>query len=134
MNEFTDMVFIFVFVYLVVYYGIIDIADQNIVVQKFYMFIAVFTFATILEAMKSIRRKYPIHMWKIVGNGLLIGMLAFIGQTFMYDINYMEDTRPIIDNMKDVFSPPALFGVFIVSAIAVGKSVRYIFNTDYCLD
>src|ERR1700677_2859847 len=93
MNAFTDIVFIFVFVFVILHFGLIDVTSTNVVSQKIYMFIAVTFFVTIMNLMKSVRRQTPIRMWDSISNGLFIGILAFIGYTFLFDLWYMPDTN-----------------------------------------
>src|SRR5579872_4598065 len=101
MNAFTDIVFIFVFVFVILHFGLIDITSTNVVVQKIYMFIAITVFATLLSLMKSIRNKTPIRMWHSIINGLIIGILAFIGHTFMFDLWYMPETNGWLSSIVD---------------------------------
>jgi len=131
MNEVTDIVFIFVFVYVIIFYGIVDL-KQSIVLQKVYLFIAVFIFSSVLELMKYVRTKSPVRTWSIFGNALLVAMLSFIGHTIMYDINYDDNTRPYINQMKSSMRPEFVPCIFIAVTIAVGKSIKYLFINDCC--
>lgn len=134
MNTFTDILFIFVFVFVILHFGLINITSNNVVTQKLYMFIAVTMFASMLYVMKSIRRQCPIKVWDVISSGLIIGMLAYVGHTLMFDMWYMKETHDWIANIVDeqYFTLNIVLSLFICFAIAVGKSVGYIFNTDLC--
>ena len=72
MNVFTDIIFIFVFVFVMLHFKIIDISSNNIILQKFILFLAVTIFAWLLYSLKAIRRQQPINVWDVVNNGLFI--------------------------------------------------------------
>lgn len=133
MNAFTDILFIFVFVYVITYFGVVQIDSSNVVTQKIYMFIAVSAFASILYVMKAIRKQCPIQTWNVISSGLIIGMLAFIGHTIMFDMYYMTETRGYMEGMnKNYFSLEIMSALFISIAVMGGKSLFYIFNTENC--
>lgn len=136
MNIFTDLVFIFVFVFVLLHFEVIKITESNVVTQKLYMFLAVTAFASMLNIMKAIRKQYVIRMWDVISSGLIIGMLAFIGHTLMFDLFYMKETRPFMDSVIDwkaeYITPNVILSLFICGTIAVGRSMSCIFNTDIC--
>lgn len=134
MNTFTDIVFIFVFIFVILHFGIINIRETNVVWQKLYIFIAVTFFASLLYVMKSIRRQTPIDTWNVINNGLFVGLMAFIGHTLLIDMLYMRETHDWIISLVDdtFFTWNILLCLFICSSVAVGKSVICIFNTDTC--
>ena len=134
MNPFTDIIFIFVFVFTLLYFGIININTTHPVLIKIYLFIAVTLFTWMLYSMKSIRRQCPIKIWDVISSGLIIGMLAFVGSTFYYDMVYTAETKPIILSMLDktYFTENVMLCLFISTSIMIGKSAVYIFNIDHC--
>ena len=132
MNPFTDIVFIFIFVFSLLHFELINIKNPNIVTMKLLMFIYVTVFAAILNMMKSIRRQLPINIWNAVSDGIIIGMLAYAGHTMVFDIWYMD--RTIIEKRVDetYFTPNLLIATTIALAITVGKAVKFIFSTESC--
>jgi hypothetical protein len=134
MNQFTDIVFIFVFVFVLLHFELINIKNSNIVSQKLLMFIYVTAFATMLNIMKSIRCKIPIDMWNAVADGIIIGMLAYIGHTMLYDMWYMESTRKWIESWVDetYLTLNVLLTISVVMAVTIGKATKIIFSTETC--
>jgi hypothetical protein len=134
MNIFTDIVFIFVFVFVILHFKLISITETNVVFQKIFLFITVSLFATALHVMKTIRRQKPVNMFLSFNDGLLIGLLAFIGHTLLFDLWYMPDTNNWLTNMVDnkYITLNVLVAMFISSSIIVGKSTTYIFKTEPC--
>ena len=137
MNPFTDVIFIFVFVFVILHFGVVVITDKtqnNIIKQKFTLFIAVTIFSWLLYAMKSIRYRYPIQVWDVISSGLIVGVLAYVGHTVYYDLIYMEDTRIWLraNIFSTIFTPEIVLTLFVCFSILIGKSVGYIFNTEPC--
>ena len=126
MNPFTDVIFIFVFVFVILHFGVVVISDEtqnNIIKQKFTLFIAVTIFSWLLYAMKSIRYRYPIQVWDVISSGLIVGVLAYVGHTVYYDLTYMNDTRQwMIDNIySNIFTPEIVLTLFVCFSILIGK-------------
>ena len=134
MNPFTDIVFVFVFVFCLLHFKLIDLEKPNIVQTKIAMFMYVTVFATILNMMKSIRRQLPIDVWNSAGDGIIIGILAYAGHTMVYDIWYMESTRAMIQDRVDptYFTINILVALSVSLAITIGKTVKFIFATEPC--
>lgn len=134
MNQFTDIVFIFIFVFVILHFGVINITTTNVVTQKLYIFIAVTIFSWLLYSIKYIRKQCPIKVWDVISNGLIIGMLAFIGHTIFFDMLYMPETHHLINGSMDdtYWTHNIVLCLFICSSILLGKSVGYIFSTDPC--
>jgi DNA integrity scanning protein DisA with diadenylate cyclase activity len=139
MNLFTDVIFIFVFVFVILHFGVVVISDpkeNNIIKQKFMLFIAVTIFSWLLYAIKSIRCKTPIQVWDIINSGLIIGMLAYVGHTVYYDLMYMDNTNEWlnVNIFKDsaIFNAEIALAMFVSFAILFGKSIGYIFIMESC--
>lgn len=134
MNTFTDIVFIFVFVFVILHFGMINITTTNVVTQKLYIFLAVTMFSWLLYSIKSIRRQCPIKIWDVISNGLIIGILAYVGHTLFFDMLYMPETNKWIADTIDntYFTHNIMLCIFICTSIMIGKSVGYIFYTEPC--
>lgn len=134
MNTFVDLVFIFVFVFVITHFMIVNVESPNVITQKLLIFLAVTIFATLLSVMKSIRRQCPVNTWRAINSGILVGLFAYIGHTVLFDLNYMQNTRGWVQSTRE--SIPGgleiLLPLMIILAIAFGKSMRYIFTADDC--
>lgn len=132
MNIFVDLVFIFVFVFVLCHFEIVNITNTNIVKQKTLLFIAITLFASMLYIMKQIRRKTPIDIWNSFSNGLIIGLLAYIGHTLLFDLWYIPETNKwlvdIVDNKYITLN--ILLAIFVVISFAFGKSLIHIFKNE----
>jgi H+/Cl- antiporter ClcA len=134
MNTFVDLVFIFVFVFVLTHFMIVSVKATDIITQKLLIFLAVTIFATLLSVMKSIRRQCPVNTWKAINSGVLVGLFAYIGHTILFDLNYMEGTRDLVQSTRESIPGglETLLALMIILAIAFGKSMRYIFSVDDC--
>lgn len=106
----------------------------NVVMQKIYIFIAVTIFTWLLYSLKSIRRQCPVKIWDIVNNGLMIGILAYVGHTAFFDLLYMPETHGWIAGTIDdtYFTHNVVLSIFVSASIMIGKSIGYIFYTESC--
>jgi len=134
MNQFTDIVFIFVFVFVILHFGMVNITTTNVVTQKLYIFLVVTIFSWLLFSLKSIRRQCPIKVWDVVTNGLIMGILAYVGHTLFFDMLYMPETNQWITNRIDdtYFTHNIMLSIFISISIMIGKTVGHIFYIEPC--
>ena len=133
MNAFTDIIFIFVFVFVILHFQLIDISSNNIIIQKFFMFIAVTIFAWLLYSMKAIRHQQPINIRDVINNGLIIGVMAFVGHTILFDLLYTPETNKwITDRINNYFTVNIITSLFVSMGIAIGYSAKCIFSTESC--
>jgi hypothetical protein len=136
MNIFTDVVFIFVFVFVILHFGIINIRETNVVWQKLLMFLAVTMFTFLLYAMKSVRRQQTVKPWDVINGALFVGLLTFIGHTIMFDMLYTQETQKWVTSFTDgkYLTVNVLLAFYICASILIGKSIGYIFNTNACIN
>lgn len=132
MNTFIDVVFIFIFVFVLLHFKLVNIRNTNIINQKILIFLAVTIFATVLSAMKSIRKQCPVDTWKSVNAGVFTGLFAYIGYTLFYDLFYLPETHPYMSALNETPWMEALIGISIVFAIIVGRGMYYVFTVDDC--
>ena len=134
MNQFTDIVFIFVFVFIILHFGVVNISTTNIVAQKLYIFTAVTIFSWLMNSIKSIRRQCPLKVWDIISNGLIIGIFAYAGHTLFIDMLYIPETHAWIKNTRNntYFTSNIMLIIFICTSIMIGKSMEFIFYTEPC--
>ena len=133
MNIFTDILFIFVFVFIILHFKLIDITSQNVVTQKTLMFVSVTIFASLLYAIKSIRHNKPINTWDVINSGVIIGILSFIGHTFLFDMWYMKESSEWLKSHIDekYITLNVILTFYICILISFGKFIGYIFDTEY---
>ena len=140
MNIFTDTLFIFVYVFVLLHFGIIniniDFDNSDIITPKIYMFLAVTVFSSMLYLLKYIRGQCPINVWNIVSNSLILGMLAYIGHTMMFDFLHMKQTAAgkWLASSKDsrYFTMNIMLSLFVSLSILIGKSFVNVFSTESC--
>lgn len=133
MNDITDVIFIFVFAFVLFYYEIINIKD-NLIVQKLYLFAAVMFFALLLDLVKATHTKYKSNIQSIISNVLYVGLFTYIGHTLYFDMIYSDNTKIYVDKTNSYMSPEITICILVALSIAVGKSLRYMFATKFCED
>lgn len=130
MNVFFDAVLIFIFVFMLTYTKVIDISATNVIQQKILMFLAVSLCATLISICKTICNNHIVDMWKSINSGIIIGLLAFVGHTFMFDLFYMPQTSDLVKSMNNSISYEIILASMIAISITIGKELKYIFTID----
>jgi hypothetical protein len=131
MNVFIDIVFLFVYIYVLIYF-LLDLEKTDVITQKIIIFLGIFFFASLLSIIKFIRDQKIVDVNFSINSGLYIGLFAFIGHTILFDLNYMPKTRPIIENIKENIPGglDMLLTLTIILSITFGKSVKYILTLE----
>lgn len=135
MNEFTDILFIFILVFVLLHFSIIDVNEfntDNIILQKIYIFVAVTLFSSLLELIKLARMGCRVEAWNILSKGLLTGMFAYIGHTLLIDLTVMDSSRELIEGFeKDYFPLKLILALFITFAVIISRTFMFMFRNDY---
>ncbi len=130
MNDFTDLMFIFIYVFVLMYFHIIDVRNGNIIMQKLIIAVSVFGFVLLLELIKSVNMKHPRNIKTLVVRCMLAGFFAYVGHTMLIDLMHIDDTRPYIDMLNDTFSPEIVVGIFVVAGITCERIANCMFRVS----
>ncbi len=127
MNDFTDIVFIFIFVFVITYYDIVNIRTNNIIVQKILICLGVFVFTFVLELLKSTNTHHSVNIGASIARSILTAMSAFIGHTLLIDLGYIDATKECVDILHKISCPEVAIGLFVVFGITIGRSIKHLF-------
>ena len=94
MNIFINILFLFIYLYSLFFFQIPNLSESNPIINKLFIFIAVFVFQFCLTLIEKIKLKCKIEMERIVNECLIIGLLAVLGYSIYNDLTYLN----IIDN------------------------------------
>lgn len=97
MNIFSNLFFIFLFLYAMLHFRVPDIENNDLIVHKLVMFIAVFCFQFILLVISKIRTKCKVDVKEITGISLETAILSVVGYSIYNDIIFMQMDRQIDD-------------------------------------
>lgn len=121
MIEIIDIVTIFVFAFVMMYY-VVNIKTTNIVLQKIYLSVAIFLFCLILELIKSFHYKH-ISVLGIFQKCFYFAVLTYVAHTTLHDLSQEK-----LHNFKQYMSDEVILALFIALFIAVGKIFISIFS------
>ncbi len=132
MNIFTDLLFIFIYVFALFHLKIIDITNTNVFIQKISVLIAVTFFAVLLYISKNLRNNCgkDVEMWNIIYNAVLVGIFAFMGHTLLFDLWYMPQTNIFFPKDLNQTVLELMVSFAIIVGVFFGKSIRYLFDTN----
>lgn len=132
MNLLTYIILIFVYVFVITYFGVIDIKNSNPLVQKLYLFVALIIFGTIIETIKKINNKCETTVYDIFTASLLLGFMGFVGQTIFMDLFLISETSSIMNDSTNYVSMELILSLFVSLSILFSKISTYMINYD-CL-
>ena len=93
MNLITDIIYIYVYLVILVFLRFIDLDYDNYLLQKFYIFISIFVFTSLLEVIKKVKNECPSRENYIISNAFSSAVIAVLGFTIYVDLVHMSLTR-----------------------------------------
>lgn len=123
MIEIIDIVTIFVFAFVIMYY-VVNVRTISVILQKVYISFAVFIFCLILEIIKSFHVQHS-SILKIIQKCFYFAILTYIAYTTFHDLPADK-----MHMLKTYLSDEVLLALFITFFIAVGKMIMSLFNLD----
>lgn len=102
MNAFTDLLFIFIFLYIMFFFGIPKIANKNYLLDKLVIFAMVFIFNYIIQIIKKIRSGCKIEQDKLIRNSMDVAITAVVGYSIFVDLTIMDWSA---DAINSIYAP-----------------------------
>lgn len=99
---FTDVLFLTIFIYVLLFFGIPDITNDNYLIHKLLLFIAVFIFYYIVQLIKKIKNKCQINSREMLEKSLFVGLLTVIGYSVYVDLINMEWSKGYFEDIHTV--------------------------------
>lgn len=99
MNIFTDTLYLFIFMFVMLQFDIPDINDDNKILHKFYMFVNISIFYFLVKLIKKIKNKCKIEPIVMFKQSIMTALLCVLGYSFYIDFTLMEQ-------IKDFFEYP----------------------------
>jgi RsiW-degrading membrane proteinase PrsW (M82 family) len=135
MNLFTDALFMFIYLFALFYFGIPNIKNDNYLMHKVAIFIAIFAFNYVIQLIKKIRNRCQLDPINILVNSLFVGLIATIGYSIYVDLIHMSWSKDFIlntfSNLKyDDTKRYSALSLLIVLSILIIKLTGMIFNTS----
>lgn len=140
MNLFTDALFMFIYLFALFYFGIPNIKNDNYLLHKLVIFLAIFAFNYIIQLIKNIRNQCKVDPIKILVNSLFMGLIATVGYSIYVDLVHMSWSKDFIINTfsdlkYDDTKRYSALSLLIVFSVIIIKLIGLMFNTslDSCV-
>lgn len=131
MNIFTDLLFLFLFLYSVLFFKIPDIENDNYINHKFILFLAIFVFSFTTQIIAKLRNNCAINHISLISKSLQIAVMAVIGYSLYVDLNIMEWSKDYVSSViNSKYSLYLTVSIIMIMFIAVIKIVQLIFDSE----
>ena len=136
MNIFTDVLFLFVYIFALLYFRIPDVINNNYLTHKFFLFVAIFGYYYVVNIIKKIKYKCKINPYDILTQSLNTSLFCILGYSLYVDMLYMDNTKSYFGDISTV-DPTKRFiviSLIITTFIMMIYLVKMMFVTDseYC--
>jgi hypothetical protein len=138
MNFFTDVLFLFVYILIMLSLKMPDVINTDYIIHKLQIFIEIFMFYYVVKLMSRVYNDCKILPWTIMQQSFTMGLYCVIGYSIYVDLLHMDKTCSLfgditqVDPMKRhvIISFIMILFVIIVQAISVifGSSNNKCFN------
>ena len=121
MNLFTNLLFTFIFLNIMIYFKFPNINNDSYVQNKFMLFVSVFLFQIATPVIINIKNECKIIFKDIVQNSLMQAIFAVIGYSIYIDLIIMGSTK---EYMKSIVNPaisPIVVSMVIIFFMATVK-------------
>lgn len=131
MNIFTNLLFIFIFVYIALYCQFPNINNDSYIFHKFIIFILLFCFQFIVQLLIKVKNKCKININRIISKSMIIALLAVVGYSVYIDLNYMDYTKNYFESFA--YDPKLIYlmaTIMIILFISLYKIIETLFNVN----
>ena len=131
MNLFANLFFIFLFLFSMFSFRMPNVENDNYIMHKLVLFIAIFCYQLLLSIVTKIRDKCKIDINQLISESLQMALFCVIGYSIFIDVKYMNSTKVAVGRvMKKNFR--FIYVTFIiVLVVAIIKSAQLMFRNKY---
>ena len=132
MNIFTDLLFLFVYIFTLLYFQLPDVTNNNYLTHKFYLFVAIFGFYYIIQLIKKIKNGCPIDPYAILLQSLNMSLFCVLGYSIYVDLLYMDWSQNYFGDIVVVNHTKRFITIslIIVTFVALIQLVGMLFKTS----
>jgi hypothetical protein len=98
MNTFIDIIFLFVYLFTMFFFGIPDVANDNYIGHKIILFVSLFIYNFALNFIKSIFSKNNNNI-DIFNDSFQIAVAGIIGYSLFIDLTIMDSTYEFMNSI-----------------------------------
>ena len=135
MNIFTDLLFVFIFLYTIFYFEVLDIGNDSYILHKLILFILLFGFYFIVQVIRNLKTKCYSDIYQVINKSMYVAITGIIGYAIYTDFLHMESTKDGFANIiADDKVKYLVVSSIIISSISIIKILELIFTakSDNC--
>ena len=132
MNIFTEALFLLLYIFSLLYFGIINVNSDNYIKHKLLLFICVSIFTYVTLIIKKIKGGCVVTPKELIYESVKSGIIAIIGYSICTDLVHMNWSRSYIENFVETsqFKQYGLICVVVVSFIVLVKLTTIVFTNQ----
>jgi len=120
MNIFTDLLFLFVYIFTLLYFQMPNVANNNYLTHKFYLFISIFGFYYIIQLIKRIRNGCSVDPYIILQQSLNMALFCVLGYSLYVDLLYMDWSQGYFGDIEVVNHTKRFVAIAFIIIVFVG--------------
>jgi hypothetical protein len=130
MSIFTDSLFMFVYIFTLLFFGIPDMHNNNYVKHKLILYINILWFYYVIQLIKKIKNKCPIDPISILKNCLVYATYAVFGYALYIDLMYMDWSKDYFSHIadNDNIKKCSIIALIVISFTTVSQLVELMFT------
>lgn len=132
MNIFTDVLFLFVYIMTLLYFRIPDIANNNYLTHKFYLFISIFGYYYVIQMIKKVKNKCPIEPYDLLKESINMSLFCLLGYSIYVDMMYMDQTKGYFGDITtvDINKRFVVVSLIMVLFVTVVQLIKMMFKNS----
>lgn len=132
MNIFTDALYLFAYIIVLLYFKLPDVINNNYLTHKLYLFVAIFAYHYVISLIKKIKHNCKINANIILKHSLTMSLYAILGYSIYVDLLFMDWSKDYFGDINEVNPIKRYFVItlIIVTFITLIQMVGMLFLTD----
>lgn len=98
MNIFIETILLFVYVFMMLQYKILDIESDNLIFHKLHIFVSVGLFYFVIQLIKKILNKCVIDVHQLLNQSIITSIICILGYSIYIDLTLMKSTKSYINS------------------------------------
>lgn len=125
----VNILFLIIFLFIMFYFNLPDMNNNNYIMHKIALTIGLFIFQFILLLISKIKNKCKIDICEITLDSLQVALSGFVAYTFYTDYIYKNKLVPYAHMNKNYHN--LIVAIIITLSVMFIKIIRMLISTDY---
>lgn len=131
MNLFTNLLFTFIFLNIIIHFNLPNMNNDSYIQNKFMLFISVFLFQVAIAIIVSIKNNCKIIFKNIIQNSLMQAIFSVIGYSVYVDLINMNSTKEYMMYKINNSIQPITISIVIIFFMSSVKLLELLFTNNF---